>query len=203
VDPRAELVRQLLEYKRFRDASDALDRYKREWEGRFPAGRALAARPEVQAQQENPDAPVDLDDVELIDLVQAFARIVETVDFSRVGEHRVVMDDTPVEIHAEDIVDRLRRHALESLATAGGAESSSSGGSGELPFAKVFEGRTRSEMIGLFLAVLELVKQQRVYVRQEPDDRLGARIVLKLADDAPPAPPAPTPAADAGATPLP
>jgi chromatin segregation and condensation protein Rec8/ScpA/Scc1 (kleisin family) len=37
-------------------------------------------------------------------------------------------------------------------------------------------------MIGLFLAILELVKQQRVWVRQQDDDRSGKKIVLRLAE---------------------
>lgn len=169
-DPRAELVRQLLEYKRFRDASNALDRAKRDWENKFPAGKALSPRL-PKADEPEAQGPVDIDDVQLIDLVQAFSRIIETVDLSRVGEHRVVMDDTPVELHAEDIVDRLSR-----------LRDSAPDAKAEIEFAKVFEGRTRSEMIGLFLAVLELVKQQRVWVRQEDTDRSGTRIVLKLAE---------------------
>ena len=173
LDPREELVKQLLEYKRYRDAGDTLNRFKREWEDMFPAGRALAPKPEVEAVVEEQTGPVDLEDIELIDLVEAFGRIIETVDLTRVGEHRVAMDDTPIELHAEDIVDRLKRRAAETLGE---------GGVAEIEFASVFENRPRSEMIGLFLAILELVKQQRVWVRQQDDDRSGKKIVLRLAD---------------------
>ncbi len=178
LDPREELVMQLLEYKRYRDAGDTLNRFKREWEDMFPAGGALAPKPEVEpTPQEEQTGPVDLEDIELIDLVEAFGRIIQTVDLTRLGEHRVAMDDTPIELHAEDIVDRLKRRAEETLA-AGLAD----GGVAEMDFVTVFENRTKSEMIGLFLAVLELVKQQRVWVRQQEDDRSGRRIVLRLAD---------------------
>jgi segregation and condensation protein A len=193
IDPRAELVKQLMEYKRYRDAGDTLNRFKKEWEDMFPAGRALAPKPEVEAVAEEQTGPVDLEDIELIDLVQAFGRIIETVDLTRVGEHRVAMDDTPIELHAEDIVDRLKRRAEETLAA--GLEG---GGVAELDFVTVFENRSRSEMIGLFLAVLELVKQQRVWVRQQDDDRSGKRIVLRLAEtaaDASAAPPTAAPVA--------
>ena len=53
---------------------------------------------------------------------------------------------------------------------------------GELPFVDLFEGRTRPEMIGLFLALLELVKQQRIALRQEEQDATGRRIVVRLAE---------------------
>ena len=48
IDPREELVKQLLEYKRYRDAGDTLNRFKREWEDMFPAGRAGTPKPEVE-----------------------------------------------------------------------------------------------------------------------------------------------------------
>lgn len=175
-DPRAELVKQLLEYKRFRDATDALERAKRDWEGKFGAARSLQPKIEKPVDPDaDPDAKVDLDDVGLIDLVEAFARILETVDMSRVGEHRVVMDDTPVEIHAEDIVDRLTR-LRDELRQAG-----TDGGAPEIEFASLFAGKSRSEAIGMFLAVLELVKQQRIGVRQ--DEAQAGRIVLNLREE--------------------
>jgi segregation and condensation protein A len=188
LDPRAELIHQLLEYKRFRDAGDRLNKYKHDWESMFPAAKALAGKEETaEAPPQSPEeitGPVDLDDIELIDLVEAFSRIIETMDLSRVGEHHVLMDDTPVEIHAEDIVDRLRRQAAELLAAVGGTyDANNPAPPAELEFAKVFENRNRSEVIGLFLAVLELVKQQRIWVRQEDDDRVGKRIVLRLAEE--------------------
>lgn len=161
VDPRAELVRQLLEYKRFRDATERLEEYRSEWDRRFPVG--AAGRPEAPADgTPADDEPADIEDVDLVDLVEAFARIIETVDLARVGEHRVVLDDTPVEIHAEDILDQLRRRAEASLAA-----QIAGTGTAELEFAEIFAGRTRSEMIGLFLAMLELVRQRRIAVRQE------------------------------------
>lgn len=163
VDPRADLVRQLLEYKLYRDAAGALERLRGEWERRFPAGGALKA--------EDPSAeppPVDIDDVSLADLLEAFSKILATVDMTRVGEHHVAMDETPIELHAEDIVHRLRE------------EASSGGERRGIPLQAMFAGRTRAEMIGLFLAMLELVKQRRVYVKQ---DRLRGEIVVTLAEE--------------------
>src|SRR5207244_10776147 len=36
-----------------------------------------------------------------------------------------------------------------------------------MPLAQIFQGRTRSEMIGLFLATLELVRRRAITLRQE------------------------------------
>lgn len=178
-DPRADLVRQLLAYKKYRDAAEALDLRRREWEQRFPAGRAgtddASLREAVLAQSED----LELEDLSLLDLVEAFSNIVASVNFERLGEHTVTYDDTPIELHAEDILDRLKREAA--------------GGSGPIELAAMCTGRTRSEAIGLFLATLELVRRRAVAVRQETP---GGRIVIGLR---PPEPdtPAPEPTAEA------
>jgi chromatin segregation and condensation protein Rec8/ScpA/Scc1 (kleisin family) len=114
-------------------------------------------------------ADVDIEDLDLVDLVEAFARVIETVDMNRVGEHRVVVDDTPIEIHAEDILDKLRREG-----------GSNPGARREVEFVKFFVGRSRGEVIGLFMAVLELVRQRKVRVRQ---DSVEGGILLGLSDE--------------------
>ncbi len=166
-DPRAELVRQLLAYKMYRDVADELARRHDEWQRRFPGGRAGFDR--AAAADPQGDEQIDLEDVSLIDLVEAFRRISETVAFDRLGEHEVVADDTPIELHAEDVLDRLR-HAPEGLELRG-----------------LFTGRTRPEAIGLFLAVLELVRRRAISVTH---DRESGRFVLRLReeDDALPSP---------------
>ena len=165
-DPRAELVRQLLEYKTYRDAAGVLEQRLGEWAGRAPAGHAVSPASPDEAPEEE---ALGSDDIELVDLVNAFARIMESVNFDRLGSHEVSYDDTPIELHAADIVDRLTR-----LAESGDAGSSTPA---ELELGSLVSGRTRSEMIGLFLAVLDLVRRGRLAVRQ---DRVEASIYLAL-----------------------
>lgn len=166
-DPRADLIRQLLEYKRYRDAADALERRREEWAHRFPSGRAGVDDERLQEALAQSD-DIELEDVSLVDLVEAFGRIIAVVNFDRLGEHQVVSDDTPIELHAEDILDRLRREAVGE-----------DGSSRELPLQAVLTGRTRSEAIGLFLAMLELVRRRAVRVRQEAP---GGAILIGLRD---------------------
>src|ERR1044071_3779270 len=93
-DPRAELVRQLLAYKKFRDASHVLEVERETWERRLPSGRAGvdddSLRQAIAAAAEDED----LEDVSLVDLVEAFTRISAAVNFDRLGEHTVTYDDT-------------------------------------------------------------------------------------------------------------
>lgn len=150
-DPRLGLVRQLLEFKKYRDAARALESRLEQWRDRFPAAAHPRADPALQHALAEAQE-VDLGDVDVIDLVEAFARIMQSVDLSRLGDHQVVYDDTPMELHAADLLDRVRAEAA---------------GDRPLTMTAIFTGRSRAEMIGLFLALLELVRRQAVRVRQE------------------------------------
>ncbi len=154
VDPRFELVQQLLAYKRYKDASMALDDRRSEWEHRFPAAAKTRQPAAAEGSPEDDAAAaalieIDLEDVNVMDLCAAFSRMLDSIGFT--GDHEVTYDDTPISLHAEDIADRLERD----------------GGDEGLTLAQLFIGRgSRSEMIGLFLATLELVRQRRVAVVQ-------------------------------------
>lgn len=168
VDPRFELVQQLLAYKRYKDASMALDERRSEWDVRFPAGakppKPPAASPEDEAQDSAKPIDLDLDDVNVMDLCAAFGRMLDAIGFT--GDHEVTYDDTPISLHADDIADRLERD----------------GGLDGMTLRQLFVGRkSRSEMIGLFLATLELVRQRRVQVVQ---DTTGGDIKLQLRPEA-------------------
>jgi segregation and condensation protein A len=158
-DPRYELVKQLLAYKEFKDAASDLRRRAQTEAARFP--RAVP-KPEGRA-------PLDIEDLDLFRLIDAFNAIMASVGHSAYG-HEVVYDDTPISLHQADIMDRLARERR-----AGGGE----GGGQGLTLRALFEGRTsKSEMIGLFLATLELIRQKKIAVEQA--ETLGdIRIVLR------------------------
>ncbi len=176
-DPRADLVRQLLAYKKYRDAAQALDDRHAQWGRRFPGGGApLSTDPHAATADDDAPAEIDLDEVDLVDLAQAFASIMESVDLTRLGEHRVLDDETPISLHATDILDRLRRVADAARAAAGNTTAKAAF-TGEIEFRSLFVGRTRAEAIGLFLAVLELVRERQIEAAQ---DRIHERIVIRL-----------------------
>ena len=157
LDPRYELVQQLLAYKRFKDAAMDLSDRRQAWLARFPhkPGRLDAAHGD---DGDSELIEIDLEDVHVLDLCQAFGRILSSIG-QGAAHHEVVYDDTPIALHAEDIADRLQRD-------------------GALTLQHIFVGRSsRSEMIGLFLATLELVRQRRVRVIQ---DTIAGQIRLEL-----------------------
>ena len=154
LDPRSDLVRQLLQYKIYRDAAGALSQRAEIQSNRFN-------RPHVGLPSEETD--VDIEDVQIWDLLAAFNKLLAAVGRQQVT-HDVVYDDTPITLHAADILDRLEREGPA------------------MPFERIFEGRSRSEMIGLFLALLELIRQDRIRIDQEK--QFGS-IVIHLLDATP------------------
>lgn len=141
IDPRSELVRQLLQYKAFKDAAGDL---------RAAAQIQAMRLPRQPTPTTTEQRQVDLEDVQVWDLLDAFSRLMTAVA-GNITQQDVIYDDTPVELHAADIVDRLERE-------------------GALTFDRIFEGRTsRTEVVGLFIALLELVRQRKILAAQEAD----------------------------------
>jgi len=164
-DPRAELIRQLLAYQKFRTAAEVLEARRRDFAERAPARVRPGATEEPEAEEED----FELEDLHLGDLYAAFERIASSIDLTRIGDHMVEYDDTPISLHQEDLVDRLGRADAHRLVLT-----------------SVFEGRSHSERIGLFLALLELVRQGRVHVRQDNlDDAIDVTLSEEVDPNAP------------------
>jgi segregation and condensation protein A len=148
---REELVVRLLEYKQYRDAAVVLEDRAREWELRFPRIATDETGPR------SPPAEVTIGDVHVWDLVGALARVMRKREKRR--PRQIVQDDTPIEVH----IDRV-----ESLLSERGSVS----------FAELFDGEMpRTRIVGIFLAVLELVRRGRLRARQ---DRIFDEIWLEL-----------------------
>jgi segregation and condensation protein A len=150
-DPRYELVQKLLEYKKFKDTAAALEHQQHLHENRFPR---FPAKP--QGQSDEPP-PVDLEEVQVWDLLGAFNRLMQEVGIRKPRDHEIVYDDTPIDLHAADIEDRLMRE-------------------GKLTLRALIIGRkSKSEMIGVFLALLELIREKKSLVHQA--EALGELVI--------------------------
>jgi segregation and condensation protein A len=138
-DPRLELVRQLVEYKKFKDAAALLEAQAELQSTRLP--RHPAEVPVAPGLDRQP-----LQHVELWDLVCAFGRLMR--ETQALQPRQIVMDDTPQQVYMEQILRRLD-----------GIPSCS--------FREVFAGPlTRGRLLGLFLAILELIRDHRLLAEQ-------------------------------------
>lgn len=150
-----DLVRQLLEYKKYRDAASMLEERGRRWQERYP--RLANDAPAATADAAN--EPIR--DVELWDLVGAFNRIVKQNQEQRGPS--IVYDDTPIHVYMSRIQSRLVRER-------------------RVGFSQLFNpGMYKSQLVGIFLAILELVRHQKVHAEQ---DALFGEIWLAMNRDA-------------------
>lgn len=162
-DPRQDMVQRLLEYKKYKDAASMLQERGEHWQQRY-----------TRRVNDLPTARIDpaeqpIQEVELWDLVSAFSRVIR--DNATAQPSAICYDDTPIEDYMAQIRQRLTqepRVAFTSLFEIEAAE----------------QALAKSQLVGIFLAVLELIRHHHVQVEQE--DLFGEIwIVAQQTDDQP------------------
>ena len=161
VDPRLDLVRQLVEYKKFKDAALRLERLEAMESNSFGYG---GGRPKFE--KTTTDAKGALAHLDLYDLLTAFQEVVARANELPHEELKGVRYSVPDKM--DYVLERTRRE-------------------GKVSFVDLFDpvNAAKGEIIVTFLALLELLRQHRVTVYQnaafhditiipsaeEPDDK--------------------------------
>jgi segregation and condensation protein A len=143
-DPRLELVKQLLEYRRYKEATATMTRLSEERSQRF-------SRPEERLIDDGKeeDEKLNLDEVDVWKLAQFFSGFMKQT----LGDviQKIVYDDTPVHIYMDKVLNRLINSYAISLK--------------EL----LYDSQGKTELIGFFLALLELVRLKKIKLEQTRD----------------------------------
>lgn len=138
-DPRWELIRQLVEYKKFKDAALQLGQREEEQANIFV--RTGDTGIEV-------DKDIPLAEVSIFDLINAFNDVLKKAS-ARDGFSEIVEEKFTVSDKIEEILYTLRDRS-------------------ELIFGELFAAaQSRTEIVVTFLALLELIRLKRLKVRQE------------------------------------
>jgi segregation and condensation protein A len=138
-DPRWELIRQLVEYKKFKDAAAQLQRREAEQENVFPR---LPGQLEFESAK-----PPPRPEVSLFDLIHAVSNVLKR--FQQRDEPRDIFDDKWT---VSEKIELLRQ-----LVAAKGA----------LKFSELFQqSASRMEVVVTFLALLELIRLKQIVVSQ-------------------------------------
>jgi segregation and condensation protein A len=138
-DPRLELVKQLIEYKKYKEAAGLLEEQEEKQLTRL-------ARLPLDLPQPLDPARQPLRPVELWDLVSAFGRLMR--ETNALLPRQIVIDETPLSVHMERILALLA-------------------GQGRTAFTDIFTApHDRGRLLGLFLAILELAKNNQIMVEQ-------------------------------------
>jgi segregation and condensation protein A len=140
-DPRTELIRQLLEYKKFKDAANMLGAAADEYNQRFtrPDSIIEMLKREPGQDEDGSAAPgdyereVDIEQVSVWDLLEAFDTICKATgtvpDISR------IRDDTPIDLYQIEILHRLQEE-------------------GPMTFERIFESRAEQSASTIYLRAL-------------------------------------------------
>jgi len=142
-DPRWELIRQLIEYRKFKEAASHLRDQEELQAALFP--RAVSLDP---AHAPVLDETMMLGDVGIFDLINAFQKALK----------RLPVEEKPGEIREETytVTDRIN-HLMHRIDRGVSVR-----------FEELFgEATTRNELVVTFLALLELIRMKQFRVRQE------------------------------------
>lgn len=132
-DPRWELVRQLLEYKKFKEAASHLQERELSREGMF------SRVPEAEPPVERP-----LGDVSVFDLINAFNKILKRIDEKREDLREIFEENFTV----ADKIDLILKMVASDV---------------PLKFTELFgTAASRSEIVITFLALLELIRLKQL-----------------------------------------
>ncbi len=143
-DPRIELVRQLLEYKKYKERALLLEKRIEERRRRHERPRIDLGDGEIDTE-----GAIHLGNVSIWDLFTAFHKI--QIALGAREPHRVVLRDRPIEEYIALVETFLRRLPRRTAR-----------------FEDLFsEARNRYEAIGFLLAILELAKERRLSFTQE------------------------------------
>ncbi len=137
-DPRAELVRRLIEYKAFKEAADGLRQREEKRSHIFPR---FGVEPDIDGG----DSPFM--EVSLFDMIAAFSRVLKNFPADTV--HEIGKDEFTVADKVHELFHLLVKKSVVS-------------------FSELFRAsKNRYEVITIFLAVLELIRLKEVTVRQD------------------------------------
>lgn len=139
---RKQLIQQLLEYKKYKEAARSLRTFESEAAGSFSRGRMeeVEVPPADEAEM--------IGNISIFDLLTAFKRVLETAKDEK-PQHVVEIDHVRIDDRIEHVLGHVAEHD-------------------EVPFEDLFRGDTRKlVLVVTFMALLELIKMQEIYFRQE------------------------------------
>lgn len=143
-DPREELVRRLLEYQQFKDVAGWLEDQQETFRDVYYRGASVNVNDMRDESEEDGFRPVSM-----FELLAAFKRAIDSVP--QVNVHQVAQ----VEVTSEERMDFV----MAALSARG-----------QVPFFELIAGAQRIVVVVTFVAVLELMKELKVMVKQVGSD---------------------------------
>lgn len=139
-DPRAELIRRLVEYSRYKEAALMLNEQKL-------LGRELFARTTIAEELKSDEVPAEPLELDLFALIEAFRGILAKAPHE--SFHEVCAESISIAERINEILSLLQENEF-------------------IAFVELFENsRDRDYIVATFLAILELCKLKLIRIRQQ------------------------------------
>jgi segregation and condensation protein A len=158
IDPRADLVRRLLEYQKYKEAAEQLGQRpvvgRNVWSRGAPTEDAVGDGIDLEAQAPLAPFPVHK-------LIEAFDRVMRQAKLK--VSHEVMIDRLSVSQRITELTDRLEREGRFTFTSM---------------FSFLVDGKPRAleevrhEAVVTFLALLEMAKLRMIGLSQQPDDEI-------------------------------
>ena len=156
-DPRFELIRQLIEYKKFKEAAAKLRDHEAMQQNLYAR---VPASPDLP-----PTENLLVEEVGIFDLIHAFQKILKRIDSKKEDLREIFAENYTV----SDKMDHVLRITQAGVA---------------LRFEELFaDAASRTEIVVTFLAMLELIRLKQLRVRQ--DGHLGDIWIDRISDAQP------------------
>lgn len=154
LDPRAELVRRLLDYKRYKEMAEQMQRMSNE-QSKVYYRRNFTSDPKIV---EDPSEENLLRDVSLFDLIAAFKYVVDRMPRKHV--HEINKPNVTIDEQIDYILNFFKEKS-------------------EATFVQIVSAMVEKiRIVVTFIALLELIKQKQIGVRQV--DPYGEMVIVKL-----------------------
>ncbi|MDC3415421.1 segregation/condensation protein A [Aquibacillus salsiterrae] len=141
-DPRDELMRRLIEYRKYKDAANQLK------EKELDANQIYTRPPKIFDEMEKKH-PMKQGDVSIYDMIAAMSKIFERKKWTQPLETKIQRSEIPIKQRMEEVLTLIRQ-------TKDGVS-----------FYQLFPVPSRSHIVVTFIAILELMKTKEIYCEQE------------------------------------
>lgn len=141
-DPREELMQRLIEYRKYKEAAEQLKWRESEESQTF-------TRPPVALEEKKSRTAIDRGNISIYDMLYALDKVFERKRWDEHGEKTLKREEIPIEHRMQEVMEHVRQSKFG------------------VTFDQLFIHHSRPHIVATFMALLELIKNNKVYCRQE------------------------------------
>ncbi|MDL4840750.1 segregation/condensation protein A [Aquibacillus rhizosphaerae] len=141
-DPREDLMRRLIEYRKYKEVANELKEKELD-------SNKIFTRPPKAFEELTTDKSVVRGDISIYDMIAAMSKVFDRKKWNRPLETRIQRTEIPIQQRMDEVLEQIKgmKHGV--------------------PFEQLFPHYSRSHIVVTFIAILELMKSKKIYCTQE------------------------------------